>query len=190
MYFSSIKTVFSFRTLLAKAVCIAALVLAGNAPQAQAALYVDYDEIVKTLSESNPTHYGSFDILSQGYNPDAEQVTWAAIAFTFLDSDSNEDTVRISLNGDSQGVHLVTYGFSAFGGLLSGDALFDLNAFGILSYQVRWLSGDPFQLKSATLLAETSANASVPDGGTTVGMLGLALLGLGFVSRRLTAPRA
>jgi hypothetical protein len=108
----------------------------------------------------------------------------------FIDSDRREDTVRINLNGESQGVHHVTYGFSVFGGLLSGEALYDLNEFGVLSYQIKWLSGDPFLLKTATLMAETSANASVPDGGTTVGLLGLALLGLALASRKFKASKA
>src|SRR5688500_5896533 len=108
MYLSSTKVVSPLRATLVKAACVAVAVLAFNAPQAQAALYLDHDVILKTLSSANRTHFGSFDILSQGYNPDAEQITWAGIAFTFMDTDSNEDTVRISLNGDSQGVHLVT----------------------------------------------------------------------------------
>jgi hypothetical protein len=172
---------------LLSTVSVLAVALAICVPQAQAALYLDHDVILKTLSYSNPTHGGTFNIAAQGYNPDAEQITWAGFAFTFMDSDLREDTVRISLSGDAQGVHHVTYGFSIFGGLLSGDALLDLSEDGIVSYQVKWLTGDPFLLKTASLLAETSANASVPDGGTTVGMLGLALLGLGLMSRKLQA---
>jgi len=189
-YLSLTKVVSSRRSASTRLLCAAALALAFFAPQARAALYMDHDVILKTLSSYSRSHYGNFNILNQGYNPDAEQVTWAGVAFVFDDSNYLEDTVRISLNGESQGVHHVTYGFSVFGGLLSGEALCDLNEFGVLSYQVRWLSGDPFLLKSATLLAETSANASVPDGGTTVGMLGLALLGLGLISRKLKASKA
>ncbi len=188
-YLSRIKVVSPLRSVI-KVLCAAAVGFGFCASQANAALYVDNDVILKTLSSSSPSYYGNFNILNQGYNPDTEQVIWAGVAFVFLDSDSREDTVRISLNGESQGVQHISYGFSVFGGLLSGEALCDLNEFGVLSYQVRWLSGDPFLFKTATLLAETSSNASVPDGGTTVGMLGLALLGLGFVSRKLKASKA
>jgi hypothetical protein len=188
-YLSSIKVVSPLRSAV-KLLCAVAVGLGFCASQANAALYVDNDVILKTLSSSTPSHYGNFNILNQGYNPDTEQVIWAGVAFVFVGSDSTEDTVRISLNGESQGVHYISYGFSVFGGLLSGEALCDLNEFGVLSYQIRWLSGDPFLLKTATLLAETSANASVPDGGTTVGMLGLALLGLGLVSRKFKGAKA
>ena len=192
MYQSRTKGVSPLRSAV-RFLCAVAVGLGFCASQAQAALYVDNDVILKTLSSSTPSHYGNFNILNQGYNPDTEQVIWAGVAFVFVGSDSAEDTVRISLNGESQGVQHVSYGFSVFGGLLSGEALCDLNDFGVLSYQVRWLSGDPFLFKTATLLAETSANASVPsvpDGGTTVGMLGLALLGLGLAGRKLKASRA
>jgi hypothetical protein len=190
MYQSRMKVVSSLRSIATKFLCAASIALGLCASQAHAALYVDSDVILKTLSSSTPSHYGNFDILNQGYNPDTEQVIWAGVAFVFVGSDSTEDTVRISLNGESQGVHYVSYGFSVFGGLLSGEALCDLNEFGVLSYQIRWLSGDPFLLKTATLLAETSANASVPDGGTTVGMLGLALLGLGLAKRKFRTSKA
>ena len=190
MYLSRTKVVSPLRSVATRFLCAAAIALSFCASQARAALYVDHDVILKTLSSYTPAHYGNFNILNQGYNPDAEQVTWAGVAFVFVGSDRTEDTVRISLNGESQGVHHVSYGFSVFGGLLSGEALCDLNDFGVLSYQIRWLSGDPFLLKTATLMAETSANASVPDGGTTVGMLGLALLGLGLLARKLKVSKA
>lgn len=190
MYSSCIQVVSPIRSAATKFLCAAAIALGLSASQSQAALYIDNDVILKTLSSSTPSHYGNFNILNQGYNPDAEQITWAGVAFVFIDSDRREDTVRINLNGESQGVHHVTYGFSVFGGLLSGEALYDLNEFGVLSYQIKWLSGDPFLLKTATLMAETSANASVPDGGTTVGLLGLALLGLALASRKFKASKA
>jgi hypothetical protein len=189
MYQSRIKVVSPLRSAVGF-LCAVAVGLGFCASQAHAGLYVDNDVILKTLSSSTPSHYGNFNILNQGYNPDTEQVIWAGVAFVFVDSDNTEDTVRISLNGESQGVQHISYGFSVFGGLLSGEALCDLNDFGVLSYQVKWLSGDPFLFKTATLMAETSANASVPDGGTTVGMLGLALLGLGVASRKFKAAKA
>lgn len=193
-YLSRIQVVSPLRSAV-KVLCAVAVGLGFCVSQASAALYVDNDVILKTLSSSTPSHYGNFNILNQGYNPDTEEVIWAGVAFVFVGSDSSEDTVRISLNCESQGVHYVSYGFSVFGGLLSGEALCDLNEFGVLSYQIRWLSGDPFLFKTATLLAETSANSSVtsvpvPDGGLTVGMLGLALLGLGLASRKFKASKA
>lgn len=176
-----------------KTFVILGLVLVSGVLNARANLYYDYDYINAVLSSANVNRNGTFDIAVQGYNPSAESIAWAGFAFTFIDSDNNEDTVRISLGHEVVAYEHIEYGFNIFGGLLAGDALLDLSADGLISYQVRWISGDPFRLMSATLLAETTANAPVPtrvpDGGTTLAMLGLALLALGWAQKRLRPSR-
>ena len=176
-----------------KAFVILGLVLVAGVFSARANLYYDYDYINTVLSSSNPDKNGSFNIAVQGYSPSAETMQWAGFAFTFVDTDNREDTVRISLGHEAVSYEHIEYGFNIFGGLLAGDALLDLSADGIISYNVHWTSGDPFRLVSATLLAETTANSivpvRVPDGGLTLAMLGLALLGLGWAQRRLKPSR-
>jgi hypothetical protein len=175
--------VFGFK----KTFVILGLVLVAGLLSARANLYYDYDYIDTVLSSVNQDRSGTFNITVQGYSPSAETMSWAGFAFTFVDSDNQEDTVRISLGHEAVNYEHVEYGFNIFGGLLAGDALLDLSADGIISYSVRWISGDPFRLVSATLLAETTANAPapVPDGGMTLALLGLSLLGLGWAQKKL-----
>jgi hypothetical protein len=160
---------------------------------ANASLYYDVDILNTTLGPTRPSKSGTFNIAVQGYNPDAETIDWAGFAFTFLDTDNREDTVRISLGHDIIAYENISYGFNIFGGLLQGDALLDLSADGIISYTIRWVCGDPFKLLTASLIAESTANstlpsAPVPDGGATLAMLGLALLALEG-TRRFTKAR-
>lgn len=168
-----------------------ALLLSGL--NASANLYYDYDYINTVLSSSTRDKWGTFNIAVQGYNPNAESIDWAGFAFTFIDSDNREDTVRISLGHEAISYEHIEYGFNIFGGLLEGDALIDLSTDGIISYHVRWISGDPFRLMSATLLAETTANSlpasPVPDGGSTLALLGFALLAIGVARTRLASNR-
>ena len=173
---------------------ILGLVLVSGVFSARANLYYDYDYINTVLSSANRDRNGSFNIAVQGYSPSAETMSWAGFAFTFVDTDNREDTVRISLGHEAVNYEHIEYGFNIFGGLLAGDALLDLSADGIISYNVHWTSGDPFRLVSATLLAETTANSivpsvRVPDGGLTLTMLGLALLALGWTQKRLKPSR-
>jgi hypothetical protein len=176
-----------------KTFVILGLVLVSGVLNARANLYYDYDYINTVLSSVNRDNNGTFNIAVQGYDPSAESMSWAGFAFTFIDSDNQEDTVRISLSHEAVTYEHIEYGFNIFGGLLAGDALLDLSADGIISYNVRWISGDPFKLVSATLLAETTANAPppapVPDGGLTLAMLGLALLALGWAQKKLKPSR-
>ena len=172
-------------------------VLGLGLADASAALYYDHDYLNTVLGPTRLSKSGSFNIAVQGYSPTAETIDWAGFAFTFIDSDNKEDTVRISLGHEIVSYENISYGFNIFGGLLTGDALLDLSADGIISYTIRWVSGDPFKLLTGTLIAETTANANnptpgapVPDGGATVAMLGLALLALEGARRKLTRVSA
>src|SRR5688572_4758449 len=92
-YLSLTKVVSSRRSASTRLLCAAALALAFFAPQARAALYMDHDVILKTLSSYSRSHYGNFNILNQGYDPDAEQVIWAGVAFVFVGMDNQEESV-------------------------------------------------------------------------------------------------
>lgn len=179
---------------MSKLFLILGLVFTFGVTGARANLYYDQDFHNVVLSPTRTTQYGTFNIAVQGYNPSAESLVWAGFAFTFLGYDDREETVRISLGHEVSSYHHIARGFNLFGGLLAGDALLDLSADGIISYQVRWVSGDPFRLLTASLLAESASNVStpstsVPDGGTTLCLLGVGLLALGCARKRLkSAP--
>jgi hypothetical protein len=180
--------------LLKRSCWIVPVAIAFLASPAHATLYSDIDVFNTTLSASNPSRTGSFDIASKGYESSTESILWAGFAFTFYDSDNREDTVEINLGHEAVNYEHIARGFSIFGGLLAGDALLDLSSDGFISYTIRWESGDPFRLVAASLLAESSpitvATAPsptnrVPDGGATAGLLGCALLGLVWTGKRL-----
>ena len=172
-----------------KTFAILVLGLVLGAVNAGAHLYYDFDYINQTLGPTYTTKDGTFNIAEQGYNPTTESVSWAGFAFTFIDNDNREDTVRINLGNSVVNYEHIEYGFNIFGGLLTGNALLDLSSDGIISYRVRWISGDPFKLMTASLTAESVARAAastpIPDGGTTLGLLGIALLALGWARTRL-----
>lgn len=175
---------------MSKIFLVLGFVLTLGITSAQANLYYDHDYLNVVLSPTRTTQNGTFNIAVQGYDSTAESLVWAGFAFTFLDYDNREETVRISLGHEVSSYHHIARGFNLFGGLLSGDALLDLSTDGIISYQVRWVSGDPFKLLTASLLAESAANvstppAAVPDGGTTLCLLGVGLLALGCARKRL-----
>jgi hypothetical protein len=167
------------------------LFLAVALPQAQAVIYTDHQNINATLSRYNPLYQDEFDIYQHGFRPANEDVISGAVAFVFIDADKKEERVDINLGEEDFRSGRINYGFTVFGGLLSCDALIDINEDGKISYDVRWVSGDAFRLVTGTLVACATASAppshGVPDGGTTVAMLGVAMLALGCVQRKLKA---
>jgi hypothetical protein len=60
---------------------------------------------------------------------------------------------------------------------------------GTLNYSVTRSAANGFTLVSAalTVIANNDATTSVPDGGTTLTMLGLGMVGLGALRRRFGA---
>ena len=61
--------------------------------------------------------------------------------------------------------------------------LADLNATGKLDYTVTMIGNSDVTLKGASLLAV--ASAPVPDGGSTLALLGCAIFGLGWARKKL-----
>jgi VPDSG-CTERM motif len=78
-----------------------------------------------------------------------------------------------------------------FGGV-TGNALFDLNADGVLAYNIvavpnsPWIGKSDFTVYSALLTANPGPRA-VPDGGTTVLLLGIGFLGIFVLQRKFAA---
>lgn len=188
MTFSSVS-IMKFK--LSRSLLVLSALLALASPQAQAAIYTDHQNINATLSRYNPIYQDEFDIYQYGFRPANEDVISGAVAFVFIDADRKEERVDINLGEEDFRTGRINYGFTVFGGLLSCDALIDINEDGKISYDVRWVSGDAFRLVTGTLVAHATASAppshGVPDGGTTVAMLGVAMLALGCVQRKLKA---
>jgi hypothetical protein len=156
-----------------------------------AADYYDYVNIETVIHSGNPSVGGTFNISDDGFNGTAESINWAEVQFVVYDNDSNRDTVKLSVGGEYAASGSVRSGFNLFGGLLFGEALLDLSVDGIVAFTIQWLSGDAFRVSDAALTVQTTSNAqAVPDGGSTVMMLGLALLGFGTLHRKLKASKA
>jgi len=173
--------------------------LLGSVAVAQAVTYTDTNWHGTFLTQGQSKD-GTFD-LKPAYDPASEQITSASVTFTFLD-DVLSDTIvlgwkfifpilgqegeagTISLNGE-QIASESSSGLWIFAGLtygVPGDILLSLSNTGVLDYTIKSTQGD-FYFKTATLVAEASARA-VPDGGTTVALLGASLLGLAALRRR------
>jgi hypothetical protein len=108
-----------------------------------------------------------------GYNPLTETILSASVIFRFRDDLPGLDTppdgtefVTIDLGGAFfLGPTEVTTVLTPVGGPVLGSALVNLDADGILSYTIHWISGDFFAV-SANLDAVSGprAPAPVPDG--------------------------
>jgi hypothetical protein len=169
------------------------LVLSGAA--GRAATFSDIDTFFKPLSKLNPTYTDSFNITSR-YNRALKSVASAKAWFLVSDNPFSPDWLP-----ESAAVDLADQPFlgpeSATFNLLSGDisgaALASLDSTGILTYTIRRTQGD-FVALGAKLVVETQTRtvpggSRVPDGGSTLMLLGTALAGPGSM-RRLLARRS
>ena len=150
---------------------------------------VRLDANVNVLGFSNPlynkSYTGNWDLLNEGYNPANETITSATATFKLNDANGFSESYTITIDGDTfkTGGSFSTTLLSTInvGGLIGADALVTLDETGKLSYTITANSG-VFWLKNATLVADSQ---SVPDGGMTLAMLGMAFGGLGLMRRRL-----
>jgi hypothetical protein len=133
----------------------------------------------------SPSYTGTFTL--SPYNPLTQQVNSAFTTFTLFDVILNE-SYTITLGGST--VHT---GNSFIGTInlgpsgVAGSALLTLSDTGALSYTVTANTGS-FWLTNAYLEAEVGARSpgganGVPDGGSTVLLLGAGLMGLAAVRR-------
>lgn len=187
---------------------ILALAVAGIATT-QANSYVDVDQIGVLLSGgSNNRYLGVFDIVNgdgdtgisigapyanpalgpfsdiAGFRPGSEKVDSAYVAFFFRDNDDSKiEEVRIGLDNTyftgSTPWGLNNQTFTILGGEASG-AIQALEVDGVLRYNIIRTAGD-FYFDYAILGVE----AHVPDAGSTVALLGIGLLGMGAIRRKL-----
>ena len=164
------------------------------ATSAHAVIYTDLDVYNgftgRLVNGSNPLN-GQFQISSQdadgindlvGYNPDEEIIT-ATASFLLYDDSFFDGSERVTINlGSDPFVDNSAASFLFAVGGVSGNALFDLSADGILSYSIVANSGD-FRVNSGLLTVDARAR-TVPDGGTTAVLLGMAFLGICAVQRK------
>lgn len=164
------------------------------------------------LSENGTTVFSStFNIIPAGFIPGTHLVDTINVKFAFSDDDSDSQTeyVDITVGGfniwndlEVDGTHVnAPTSYEWFSQGLSGNMsiLGDINADGILAYSVtiqnldtsrRSYTEDTY-LKIAELTAggdfkPRTTGTPVPDGGATLGLFGLGLLGLGAVRRKLS----
>jgi hypothetical protein len=173
--------------------------LLASSQFASAILYVDNNPANVRLDADylgglnpfyNPSYDGQFNLTGYGFNPTLQQIDHAVVTFTLGDLFGSE-TYNISIESDSLFSGGSFTGLINLGSDITGSLLADLNADGILNYTVSTTRGS-FWLLNANLTAEASnfqsiPTADVPDGGTSVALLGLGLLALAFVRTKLVA---
>jgi len=162
------------------------LVLGGSNANA---IPISIDQTLNASVTSGSPYNGSFDLTANGFTPGSQTISFAYASFSILDLDRNSDFVTIALDGSvfASGPSN-PFGFSAFGGAVTGTVLADTSSSGVLDYTVSVLFGNSgFTLKGASLLADVTQNAPVPDGGSTAALLGCAMLGLGWARKKLIA---
>jgi len=166
-----------------------------------AASYQDIDAINQLMNQGvngGVTSYtGTFNIAGGdgdtgdvfNYQPSSETILSGSILFTFDNPGFGRKTVSIELSGEDFITPNTTLslGTVIFGDLISGQAYLDLDSTGIATYTINRTRGE-FTLLAAELYAESGPRAQipgVPDAGTSASLLGLSVLGLGFVARKL-----
>jgi hypothetical protein len=143
----------------------------------------DIDVFYNYLSGQTATYTGYFDIKSK-YNSALETVTDAQAWFLVLDDQWFDPNEKVAVDlGDKPFVGSSYASFNILGGKVSGDALVTLDTTGTLKYTLRRTEGD-FLALAAKLYVETCPRA-VPDGGTTLMLLGAALAGIEPLRRKM-----
>jgi hypothetical protein len=117
-------------------------------------------------------------------------LTDAFVGFSFTTEGNAFSTYKVKFRLDDPtftdnglGYKPATGGGTTFslGGTVLGINFADLQATGKLDYEVRWISGPNLRLTSASLIAD---RITVPEGVSTLGLLGSSLFGLGLLARR------
>jgi len=167
------------------------LALAGVASaNATVLTFSDKDVIFADLNSGTPSYSGTFEIDvydgdgpdGSGYNPLAPNYSLysATVGFNFTTGANQSYDLEFELGDGPEGFSGSALGTTfAVGGAVGAIAFGDLAADGQLGYTVTWLSGPGFTLDTASLVA-----TAVPDGGSTVMLLGSTLMGMAALARR------
>lgn len=172
------------KPIISLAAITAALVL--SAGSSGAITIVTDGSVTSGLIDINNSINGVFDLTSD-YNSSADTLNSAYVDFVFQDR-SQKTALNVSIDGSSVTTGQIVNTFLTYGGLSFNVAQIALTD-SLLSYSITWSSGDGINLVDAKLTADITRNAanSVPDGGMTLGLLGLALAGLGMARRQFQA---
>ena len=127
----------------------------------------------------------TFDLTSDGFLPGVDIAVSGTATFDILDlaNRNNREKISIDLGSISEvaGGQVQDYSVNFDSSDLAGmTILTDINADGILGYTITATKGNFFVTD-----AELDVTATVPDGGATMALLGLGLLGLSGVARKL-----
>lgn len=180
---------------------IAILAVAVTSATATSRFY-DYDSIGKTLKEYDSSRNSlsdyagtwEFQVTSPegqpapGYNPATEMVTAAQVWLNFSDDSDGYEKAKVSLGigtwtSPEWEVDPGTMSWS-FG---SGSAVVAALQDGIMEYDITATMGD-FTVNWGKLKVWTEERTQgVPDSGSTLGLLGLTLVGLAHARRKLVA---
>lgn len=118
-----------------------------------------------------------------GYDPNSEYVTSARASFAFGYGDSESETVEILLS-TSVFANVLQFQTAFISGPVIGNALFDLDEDGLLTYTITALSGDVTFQRAQLLVTTAPGSRPVPDAGSSLILLGVAAIGLGFIKSR------
>ena len=169
----------------------AALVALAFAGTAQAiTLTVEYTTDVK-FDDNHLTATGTFDLTASPtapsyFSPALQDITAATATFVFDDKDGYY-SIDVNLGSYDFKSQSEIHADITFSDTLTANMLFDLNTDGKISYTITASSmggNDEFRLDSAKLVAtvENQTN-SVPEGGSTIALLGAGFAALGLFSR-------
>jgi hypothetical protein len=142
---------------------------------------IGQDRVLLNISGNPRSSYtNTFDITDDGYVP-GSGLSSAVATFWVRDQTRNEgadEMASVELDGNwfANSASNLPFSNISFGGSLALNLLMALEANGTLTYTITAVTGN-FYFKRAELTA-------VPDGGTTIALFGLGLLGLAAAKRK------
>lgn len=166
--------------MLAIGICV------GAVCSASAATYSIADVTPHTIAPGSP-YSGSFVLASAGYDSSTETIIGAVAGFALQDPmglfGGREDVV-VSLEGNFF-ASAVNFASTTLGGAVNLTYLAD----GVLGFTITSAPGSVPSFLTISALQWTTApkTSRVPDGGSMMALLGISILGLGCVGRRVRA---
>lgn len=168
------------KLLLALGICVGALSGASGATYSLA------DMTPHVIAPGSP-YSGSFVLANAGYDASTETIIGAVAGFALQDPNSffgGREDVVVSLEGDFF-ASVVNFASATLGGAVNLTYLAD----GVLKFSITSAPGSVPSFLTLSALQWTTApkTSRVPDGGSMMALLGLSILGLGCVGRRVHA---
>lgn len=169
-----------------KKLLIALGICALSAIGSQAATYNLNDFGPHVIAPGSP-YSGSFNLLTTAYNPASETIVSAVAGFALQDPNGlfgGPEEVTVTLDGNFF-ASAQNFSTTTLGGAVNLTLLAD----NVLAFTVTSGPGSVPTILSIAALQWTTAprTSPVPDGGSMMALLGLSVLGLGWVGRRVRA---